>query len=68
MKTRRKAVFSVQTIVERATKKMVMGTFRAPSHKWNCICHYCENAAARLLYDYEQDVSDARARRDKRTA
>jgi hypothetical protein len=56
---------SVQEIVADATRRMLMGTFRDPKHLPRCICIYCENAAARLLFDYERDVTDARAIRDK---
>lgn len=57
---------SVQQIVADATCAMVTGKFRDPKHKCTCICRYCENAAARLLSDYERDVAEARAARDKK--
>lgn len=56
---------SVQMIVADTTRAMVTGEFRDPKHLKNCVCVFCENDAARLLFDYERDVTTARSMRDK---
>jgi hypothetical protein len=55
---------SVKEVVADLTCIMVTGTFRYPSHLRDCICLYCKNAAATLLYDYERDIAEARRARD----
>ena len=56
---------TVQEIVSAATTEMVAGTFRDPKHMPACMCIYCENAAARLLSDYQRDIDEAIRLRDK---
>ena len=56
---------TVQEIVSAATRTMVTGAFRDPRHLTTCMCLFCENAAARLLSDYQRDIDEAIRLRDK---